>query len=111
MVAVRRIRIWSHRSLRISRKIAALNEQLERAKADVEQAERQGDLNKAAELRYADCVRGFARIKTDRKRSGERHVRPLMLSFFVILASGNSGARMQRSKLKPSFVNDSRASA
>ena len=32
--------------------IGALKEQLERAKGDVEKAERQGDLNKAAELRY-----------------------------------------------------------
>ena len=42
---------WQNEKDSITR-IGALKEQLERAKGDVEKAERQGDLNKAAELRY-----------------------------------------------------------
>src|SRR5512137_1974613 len=42
---------WQNEKESITR-IGALKEQLERAKGEVEKAERQGDLNKAAELRY-----------------------------------------------------------
>ena len=42
---------WQNEKESITR-IGALKEQLERARGEVEKAERQGDLNKAAELRY-----------------------------------------------------------
>ena len=71
--------VWQNEKDRITR-ISALKEELEDAKGDAERAERDGDLNTAAELRYGRIPELLAAVEAENERLAEMQSDKRMLT-------------------------------